>query len=90
MSTRAANPVSPEDYRALAARRLPRFLFDYVDGGAGDERTLTANVAEFAALHLRQRVLAGSDHIDTATTLAGQACALPLALAPVGLAGLTA
>ena len=78
------------DYRELARRRLPRFLFDYVDGGAGAEGTLAANVADLAALRLRQRVLVDVDHVDTRTTLAGGACALPLALAPIGLAGLTA
>lgn len=50
-------PATAADWRALARRRLPRFLFDYVDGGAGDERTLAANEAAFAALQLRQRVL---------------------------------
>ena len=88
MSMRFA--ASASDYRALAQRRLPRFLFDYVDGGAGDEGTLAANVADLAALHLRQRVLVDVDHVDTSAVLAGEACAMPLALAPIGLGGLTA
>ncbi|HRO83147.1 MAG TPA: L-lactate dehydrogenase [Alicycliphilus denitrificans] len=83
-------PASTEDWRRLAARRLPRFLFDYIDGGAGDERTLAANVNDLAALRLRQRVLVDVSRVDTRATLAGQACALPLALAPVGLAGMAA
>lgn len=83
-------PASTEDWRRLAARRLPRFLFDYIDGGAGDERTLAANVHDLAALRLRQRVLVDVSRVDTRSTLAGQACALPLALAPVGLAGMAA
>lgn len=78
------------DWRAQAGRRLPCFLFDYVDGGAGDEATLAANVQGFAALQLRQRVLVDVSRIDTRTRLAGQDCALPLALAPVGLAGMMA
>jgi L-lactate dehydrogenase (cytochrome) len=83
-------PVTAEDYRALARRRLPRFLFDYVDGGAGEERTLQANAADWAAIRLRQRVLVNVDGIDTAATLAGADCRMPLALAPVGLAGIMA
>lgn len=83
-------PSTATDYRALAARRLPRFLFDYVDGGAGEEHSLAVNSSDFAALKLRQRVLVDVDGMDTRTTLAGEACALPLALAPIGLAGMMA
>ncbi|MBE2241450.1 MAG: L-lactate dehydrogenase [Burkholderiaceae bacterium] len=83
-------PATAADWRALARRRLPRFLFDYVDGGAGDERTLAANEAAFAAVQLRQRVLVDVSQVDTRSQMAGQACALPLALAPVGLAGMMA
>ena len=85
-----AFPASTEDYRQLARRRLPRFLFDYVEGGATDEQSLAANVADWRNVSLRQRVLIDVDQIDTHTTLAGQACAMPLALAPVGLAGMLA
>ena len=46
-------PSTAADYRALAARRLPRFLFDYVDGGAGEEHSLAVNSSDFAALKLR-------------------------------------
>ncbi len=83
-------PATARDYRRLAEQRLPRFLFDYVDGGASDERTLAANVADFGAVRLRPRVLVNVDHIDTSTELAGQRCSMPLALAPVGLAGMMA
>ena len=83
-------PATALDYRRLSEERLPRFLFDYVDGGASDERTLAANVADFGAVRLRQRVLVNVDHIDTSTELAGQRCSMPLALAPVGLAGMMA
>ncbi|MBU6200143.1 MAG: alpha-hydroxy-acid oxidizing protein, partial [Xanthomonadaceae bacterium] len=83
-------PVTAADYRRLAQRRLPRFLFDYIDGGASDELTLAANVADFASIRLRQRVLVDVDRIDTAATLAGESCAMPLALAPVGMAGMMA
>ncbi|WP_313562314.1 alpha-hydroxy-acid oxidizing protein, partial [Diaphorobacter nitroreducens] len=70
-------PASTEDWRRLAARSLPRFLFDYIDGGASDERTLAANVDDFAALRLRQRVLVDVAQVDTRAPLAGQPCALP-------------
>ena len=83
-------PASVADWRRRAAQRLPRFLFDYIDGGASDERTLAANVQDFAALRLRQRVLVDVAQVDTRATLAGQPCALPLALAPIGLAGMAA
>ncbi|UJB64934.1 L-lactate dehydrogenase [Acidovorax sp. YS12] len=83
-------PASTEDWRRLAAKRLPRFLFDYIDGGASAERTLAANVSDLAALRLRQRVLVDMAQVDTRATLAGQPCAMPLALAPIGLAGMAA
>ncbi|HST27132.1 MAG TPA: L-lactate dehydrogenase [Rudaea sp.] len=83
-------PATALDYRRLAQRRLPRFLFDYIDGAAGDEITLAANVADLAALRLRQRVLVNVENVDTRATLAGEDCAMPLALAPVGMAGMMA
>ncbi|MBS0290976.1 MAG: L-lactate dehydrogenase [Proteobacteria bacterium] len=83
-------PATAADWRQRARSRLPRFLFDYVDGGAGDEATLAANVQDFAALRLRQRVLVDVAQVDTRCRLVGQDCALPLALAPIGLAGMMA
>ncbi|MCY1412411.1 L-lactate dehydrogenase [compost metagenome] len=88
--SRPPYPATAADYRALAHARLPAFLFDYIDGGATDEHTLQANVADWQNVSPRQRVLINVERIDTRTTLAGQACALPLALAPVGLAGMMA
>lgn len=78
------------DYRDLARRRLPHFLFEYVDGGAYAEVTLRRNVEDLAGIALRQRVLADVADIDTATTLFGRRQALPVALGPIGLAGLLA
>lgn len=89
-STHNVVPVTASDYRRLAEKRLPRFLFDYIDGGANDELTLAANVADFQRVRIRQRVLVDVSAIDTATTLAGEAAAMPLALAPVGMAGMFA
>ena len=90
MSLVQTYPATAADYRELARARLPRFLFDYLDGGAGEEHTLAANSAAWADVTLRQRVLVNVDNIDTATTLLGERCALPVVLAPVGLAGLMA
>jgi L-lactate dehydrogenase (cytochrome) len=86
----AKTPVTTDDYQRLARRRLPGFLADYVDGGAGAEQTLAANSADWARLKLRQRVLVDVSGVDTAAQLLGEACALPLALAPIGLAGMMA
>ena len=83
-------PASARDYRRLAQARLPRFLFDYIDGGASQEQTRRANADAWMRVGLRQRVLVDVAGVDTATTLAGQACAMPLALAPLGLAGMMA
>jgi L-lactate dehydrogenase (cytochrome) len=83
-------PVSIEDYRELARRRLPPFLFDYIDGGAFDEVTLGRNVADLRDVALRQRVLTNVSDIDLSTTLFGQEWSLPVALGPIGLAGLNA
>jgi L-lactate dehydrogenase (cytochrome) len=78
------------DYRELARRRLPRFLFEYIDGGSYAEVTLRRNVADLEAIALRQRVLRDVSAIDLSVELFGQRLAMPVALAPVGLAGLNA
>jgi L-lactate dehydrogenase (cytochrome) len=78
------------DYRELARRRLPHFLFEYIDGGSYAEVTLRGNVAELTQIALRQRVLRDVSAIELSTTLFGQKLALPVALAPIGLAGLAA
>ena len=78
------------DYRELARRRLPRFLFEYIDGGSYSETTLRRNVSDLQDIALRQRVLRDVSNIDLSTTLFGQKSALPVALAPIGLAGMNA
>ncbi len=83
-------PAAPADYRDAARRRLPHFLFEYIDGGAFAEVTLRRNVEDLATIALRQRVLCDVADIDLATTLFGATQAMPLALAPIGLAGLVA
>ena len=81
---------STTDFREAARRKLPRFLFDYIDGGAYAERTLGRNVSDLADIALRQRVLKDVSAADPSTTLFGVKQALPVALAPVGLTGMYA
>ena len=78
------------DYRAAAQRRLPPFLFHYLDGGAYAEHTLKRNVADLAQIALRQRVLRNMSELSLETRLLGETLAMPVALAPVGLAGMFA
>ena len=82
--------ASTLDYRDIARARLPRFLFEYYDGGSYAEVTLRRNIADLEAIALRQRVLTDVSKIDLTTTLFGQSQAMPIALAPIGLAGLGA
>lgn len=81
-------PVTAADYCRLAKKRLPRFLFDYIDGGAGEECSLARNVAAFQTVALKQRVMRDVSRIDTATTVLGQELSMPVVLAPVALAGM--
>ena len=81
---------STHDYRLAAKRRLPPFLFHYIDGGAYDEHTLGRNVADLRDLALRQRVLKELGEVDLSARLFGEAVSLPVALAPVGLTGMYA
>ena len=83
-------PASIADYRALSRARVPRFLFDYTDGGSYAEQTLAANIADLAGVVLDQRVLVDVSRIDTRVALLGQQLAMPVILAPVGLGGLHA
>jgi L-lactate dehydrogenase (cytochrome) len=78
------------DYRELARRRIPKVLFDYVDGGSYSEATLLANSADFEAIRLRQRVLVDVSKVSTATEVLGQSLAMPMVLSPVGMAGMYA
>jgi L-lactate dehydrogenase (cytochrome) len=81
---------SATDFREAARRKLPPFLFHYLDGGAGAEQTLRANVDDLQQVRLRQRVLQGSEQLDLSAEWFGQRQELPVALAPVGLAGMYA
>lgn len=81
---------SPNDYRVSAKRKLPRFLFDYIDGGANTEQTLAKNVSDFGDILLRQRALSGISQVDLKTSLLGETLDLPVGLSPVGLTGMYA
>ncbi len=83
-------PTTLDDYRREARRRLPRFLYDYYAGGSGREQTMALNASDWDQVTLRQRVLVDVDAIDTRTELAGEKVDMPLALAPIGLAGMAA
>jgi L-lactate dehydrogenase (cytochrome) len=78
------------DYRAAAQRKLPSFLFHYLDGGAYVEHTLRRNVSDLADIALRQRVLRNMSELSLQTQLFGQTLAMPVALAPIGLCGMFA
>jgi isopentenyl diphosphate isomerase/L-lactate dehydrogenase-like FMN-dependent dehydrogenase len=73
-----------EDLRRAAKRRLPRVVFDYIDGGAEDEWTLRANCCAFEAVTLRPRCAVAVPSCDLRTTVLGTSLPMPLILAPVG------
>ncbi len=82
-------PAAYADFRRAAERRLPRFLFDYIDGGSGAEITLRRNTADWEAVKLGQKVLRDASKMDCSVDLFGRKLAMPLVLAPVGMGGMT-
>ncbi|EJF87460.1 L-lactate dehydrogenase [cytochrome] [Bartonella vinsonii subsp. arupensis OK-94-513] len=78
------------DYRKAAKRRLPPFLFHYIDGGAYAEETMRRNCTDLQALALRQKILKQIGEVDLSTKLFDQTLNLPIILAPVGLTGMYA
>jgi L-lactate dehydrogenase (cytochrome) len=81
---RLATAANVDDLRRIARRRLPRGVFDYIDGGAEDERTMRANREAFGTYRFRPRVLRDVSNVDPATSLLGRSIPLPLVLAPTG------
>jgi L-lactate dehydrogenase (cytochrome) len=81
---------STADFRTAAKARLPRFLFDYIDGAAYDERTYQRNIEDLARIELRQRVLVDVAKINLSTMLFGRRHSMPVGLGPVGLSGMYA
>ena len=80
--------VTIDDLRTAARRRLPRALFDYIDGGAEDEVTMRANQADFQRYRFRSRALVDVSHRDQSTTVLGIPVSSPLILAPTGFTGM--
>ncbi|WP_336294522.1 FMN-dependent L-lactate dehydrogenase LldD [Bartonella sp. CB169] len=78
------------DYKKAAKRRLPPFLFHYIDGGAYAEETMRRNCTDLQALALRQRILKQVGEVTLSTKIFDQALDLPIILAPVGLTGMYA
>lgn len=83
-----AQPLTIEDLRILAKRRVPRMFYDYADSGAWTEGTYRANETDFAAIKLRQRVAVDMTDRTLESTMVGQKVAMPVALAPTGLTGM--
>ena len=77
--------VNIEDLRLLARRRLPKAIFDYIDGGAEDEVTMRENVRAFKDVKFRPRSGIAIKEPKLGTTLLGTNLAMPLLLAPCGL-----
>jgi L-lactate dehydrogenase (cytochrome) len=80
--------VTIDDLRTAARRRLPRALFDYIDGGAEGEVTIVANQADFQRYRFRPRALVDVSHRDQSTTVLGIPISSPLILAPTGFTGM--
>jgi (S)-mandelate dehydrogenase len=80
--------INVEDLRGMARKRVPRFVFDFLDGGAEDERTLDANRRSFERLRFRPRTLVGVSERSVAAPILGAPSALPVIAAPVGLLGM--
>lgn len=81
---------SATDYREAARRRLPPFLFEYIDGGSYAEQTMRRNITDLADISLRQRILKNVSGLTTGTELFGRKLNIPAVLAPVGLTGMYA
>jgi L-lactate dehydrogenase (cytochrome) len=89
IARRLRSCVTVEDLRRVAKRRLPRGVFDYIDGGADDERSLSRNSSAFARLEFKPNVLRDVSALDTSTMLLGKRISMPLVLAPTGYTRLT-
>lgn len=78
-------PTTIDEFRSAARKRLPRMVFDFVDGGAEDEQTVRTNREAFERLSLRPRRMVDVSAVDQSTTLLGQRVARPVVLGPTGL-----
>ncbi len=83
-SVQSPRVLNIEDLRRKAKRRLPRVVFDYIDGGAEDESTLRVNSRAFETMTLRPRCAIATPVCELRTTVLGTSISMPLILAPVG------
>ncbi|ARO31200.1 L-lactate dehydrogenase (cytochrome) 2 [Rhizobium sp. NXC14] len=83
-----ATPLTIDDLKKLAQRRVPKMFFDYADSGAWTESTYRANESDFGQIKLRQRVLVDMSDRTLETTMIGQKVSMPVALAPTGMTGM--
>jgi isopentenyl diphosphate isomerase/L-lactate dehydrogenase-like FMN-dependent dehydrogenase len=83
-SVESPRVINIEDLRRAAKRRLPRVVFDYIDGGAEDERTLRANCHAFEEVTSRPRCAVATPACDLRVSVLGRSLSMPLILAPVG------
>jgi len=83
-------PATVRDYRELARRRLPRQMFDYIDGGAYEEATMRSNVGDLEKVLLRQVVMKDVSVREQSCEVLGRQLSMPVILGPVGLAGMFA
>jgi L-lactate dehydrogenase (cytochrome)/(S)-mandelate dehydrogenase len=81
--------ISVEDYHAAAARRVPRLVWEYIEGGADDLVTVRRNEQAFLGWSLRAQMMTGHARRRLATTVAGVEIELPVLLAPTGALGLS-
>jgi len=80
--------LTVDELRQQARKRVPKMFYDYADSGSWTESTYRANERDFAELYLRQRVAVNINERSLASSMIGQACAMPVAIAPTGLTGL--
>ena len=83
-----ARAVTVADLRLIARRKLPRAVFDFVDGAADDENTMRDNMADFDSIMLKQRILANVGVTRLNTSILGSPAAAPLMIGPAGLANM--
>ena len=87
--TRLSRAITIDDLRRLARRRLPRAVYDFIEGGAGDELTVTRNRAAFERLLFEPRILVDVSKREQSTVVLGERVATPVILSPTGMAGLS-
>ena len=90
VTRRLRGAANVDDLRRMARRRLPGGVFDYIDGGAEDELSLSRNVGAFRRVEFRPRVLCDVRHVDPSTSLLGRPLPIPLVLAPTGFTRIAA